>query len=774
MARKALGFVLGAALVFVGVVSEAGVLKLGGIFRQTTLKKLVDSPELYKEVSVRFSARFKQAETDYQVFRTHFTSTDYAVFSVWPDDAQLWEAGERQKALPYLFVHKRGSVLPVIEKLAKYQTVVISGKVVAIYKDLPCIQVIGANAGPAPDLTEKKIKTFELAVAAVETNPKYVLDEFAKALAGKLPDVFVAGAKKYMGRSHFLRGEYAKAVECYTDATQTITDDAELLLWKGIAECKAETYDAAIETLTLCVAAAPGDGYAKSTLGVALAKKERFEEAIAQCAEGVKLSQRNGAVYWNSAEVLVAANRHREAAVVLEKALSLRRGDVEILKRLGDEYLVLKDVDKAGERFAEAVKRGPFDAEAHFGFARAYVAAGDSDHAKAEYLKAVELDPKNVHYHLTLADHHVSREEFLAAENRFKEVLKLEPDNVEAHFRIGLIAQRNGKWEDAKKSFERVVAIDPANELGYRHLTEACRALGDTQREIWAMEKIVELVPKDDETRFTLSQHYFEAQDFESAIAHLKVCTELQPKNANYHLGLAMALGEDGRTKEAEESYKTTLKLNPDDAAANNNLACIYLAAGRKDNEMFSLAKKAQSLDPQRSTFLDTLGWAYYVRGKNAEAREYIEASYKKEADPEVAYHYGCVMMDLGFLDDAERLLKESLNEESPGWKNDANKRLKRIELLRRQGARSKKRAAARAPKKLVKPESEKEAPKPAPRTPELKKAAPKKTAPKRGETTPENRLDAFKKRVSGEKKADEKKDEKKAEEKKEKRTRER
>jgi tetratricopeptide (TPR) repeat protein len=283
------------------------------------------------------------------------------------------------------------------------------------------------------------------------------------------------------------------------------------------------------------------------------------------------------------------------------------------------------------------------------------------------------------------------------------------------------------------------------------------------------MEKIVELAPKDDETRFMLSQHYFEAQDFESAIAHLEVCTELQPKNANYHLGLAMALGEDGRTKEAEASYKATLKLNPDDAAANNNLACIYLAAGRKDNEMFSLAKKAQSLDPQRSTFLDTLGWAYYVRGKNAEAREYIEASYKKEADPEVAYHYGCVMMDLGFLDDAERLLKESLNEQSPGWKNDANKRLKRIEYLRRQGARSKKRAAAKAPKKLVKPESKKETPKPAP-----KKVEPKKAAPKKSTTSSESRLDAFKKRVSGEKKAEAKKDEKKAEEKKEKRTRER
>ncbi|MFC1672389.1 tetratricopeptide repeat protein, partial [Planctomycetota bacterium] len=666
--------VLAAAFVISGSTFEAGMLKGKAGSRKVTLEELIKAPNLYLEVPVQFAVRYRSAETDYQVFRTPFTTVDFAVFSAWPEDARLWEADERQKALPYLFVAKKGSVLPVFEELAKYQTVKIYGKIRAIYNGLPCIEVTSASKGSAPTIDDAKVKAFQIVVESVEDNPKYAIDEFEKMLAGPLPDVFAAGAKKYTGRSHFLRGEHEKAVVAYTEAIAGISGDPQLLLWKGIAECKAKQIDAALATITQCIALDPGNGYAKSVLGVVLGKQKKYEEAAAQCKAGATLSPRNPAVYWNYAEVLIGADRHLEASYVLEKALSLRRGDVEILKKLGDEYLVLKDVKKSLERFEEAVKKGPYDAEAHFGFARAYVTAGDSDKAKAEYLRAVELDPTNVEYHVTLGKHHMSRDEFLAAANRFKEVLKLDPKNIEAHFRLGLIAQRDGKWEDAQKCFREVVNIDPKHEMGYRHLVGASKALGDLESMIWAMEKICELVPKDHETRYALSLLYTDGEDYEKAIAHLRVCTEQQKKNASYHLSLAVALHSDDQLKEAEASYKTTLRLNPNSAKACNNLAYMFLSSGKKDSETFNLAKRAHKLAPDNSAFLDTMGWAYFVRGKLAEAKEYIGSSYKAKPAPEVAYHLGCVMMELGFLNDGERLLNESLNDDKPVWKNDVQK----------------------------------------------------------------------------------------------------
>ncbi len=212
MVRKGLLLILAAAFVFAGSTSEAGVLKGKSGSREVTLEELIRSPKLYLEVPVKFTARYRGTETDYQVFRTPFTTVDFAVFSVWPGDARLWEAGERQKAIPYLFVEKKGSVLPVFEELAKYQTVKIHGKVRAIYNGVPCIEVTSASSGPSPAINDAKVKAFQITVESVEDNPKYAIDEFTKALAGPLPGVFVAGAQKYLGRSHFLRGEYEKAV----------------------------------------------------------------------------------------------------------------------------------------------------------------------------------------------------------------------------------------------------------------------------------------------------------------------------------------------------------------------------------------------------------------------------------------------------------------------------------------------------------------------------------------------------------------------------------
>jgi hypothetical protein len=170
------------------------------------------------------------------------------------------------------------------------------------------------------------------------------------------------------------------------------------------------------------------------------------------------------------------------------------------------------------------------------------------------------------------------------------------------------------------------------------------------------------------------------------------------------------------------------------------------------------------------------MGWAYYVRGKLDEAREYIGSSYKAQPkpDPEVSYHYGCVMMDLGFLDDAEKLLQASLEkEERPDWRYDVQKRLSRIKVLRRQGVKSKKAPRKREP---VRRETKREVVVPPKKTVAPKRVEPPKKieAPKKKAGAPESRLEEFKRRMgitTGKKKAETKpappKEEKKEEEKK-------
>jgi len=59
-------------------------------------------------------------------------------------------------------------------------------------------------------------------------------------------------------------------------------------------------------------------------------------------------------------------------------------------------------------------------------------------------------------------------------------------------------------------------------------------------------------------------------------------------------------------------NYERTLKLNPNNPVALNNLAWIYSEQDQKLAQAVGLAQAARKSDPDNPTFAGTLGWVYY------------------------------------------------------------------------------------------------------------------------------------------------------------------
>ena len=103
---------------------------------------------------------------------------------------------------------------------------------------------------------------------------------------------------------------------------------------------------------------------------------------------------------------------------------------------------------------------------------------------------------------------------------------------------------------------------------------------------------------------------------------------EKEPDNIVIHENVAMIYHEMGRLKEAIETYKKVIRLDPTRAVALNNLAWIMVTAPDKDlrdrQRALALAKEAVKLE-RSSVFLDTLAEAYYENGMIAEAIDTIK-----------------------------------------------------------------------------------------------------------------------------------------------------
>ena len=74
--------------------------------------------------------------------------------------------------------------------------------------------------------------------------------------------------------------------------------------------------------------------------------------------------------------------------------------------------------------------------------------------------------------------------------------------------------------------------------------------------------------------------------------------------------------------------------------------------------EARQLIEKALALAPDDGFILDSMGWVLYRQGDLAGALTYLERSYAKREDPEVAAHLGEVLWALGRQDDASRVLQ--------------------------------------------------------------------------------------------------------------------
>src|SRR5262249_12624852 len=91
------------------------------------------------------------------------------------------------------------------------------------------------------------------------------------------------------------------------------------------------------------------------------------------------------------------------------------------------------------------------------------------------------------------------------------------------------------------------------------------------------------------------------------------------PKQALAHRRMGSALDHLGRFEQAENEYRTALKLSPNDPKVWNDDGYSYYLQGRWDDAERAL-KSAAKLDPNNSRIMTNLGLTLAATGKTDEA----------------------------------------------------------------------------------------------------------------------------------------------------------
>lgn len=493
------------------------------------------------------------------------------------------------------------------------------------------------------------------------------------------------------GSVYELQGDCARAVLEYQDALRYATDPA---IYFALAKCYTALgkYTLAIGAGREAVDRAPDRLEYRRILAQAQVAAFDIDGAIAQYHEIVARDS-TAADAWFALARLYQARKPLQALEIYG----------EILRRFGPEWEVLLQIaelrsrmgqhEQAAEALAELSGLDPANQSLRKSLAQAYVRAGKLDSAYTLYTELLERDPGNLEYTTERAGVLLLRHDYAGASRAFDDVLSRDsvtvdlkvhigelyfaqldkdstlvpvtqslferirekhPDDWRAYFYLGAIGSMSGDDSAAVSNFRRVTELAAWNADAWVYLSTAYLGKNKFDEALRVLEPAVKAVPDDFRVNFFLGVAYNRLNRQTDAVRVLERARSIDPTNVDAAAQLAMVYDGLKMYEESDSLYEVALRLRPDYPLVLNNFAYSLAVRNMQLERALEMSQKAVGIEPENSSYLDTIGWIYFRLGRYPEAEENIaRALAKGEANAEVLEHMGDVQYKLNRPDQA-------------------------------------------------------------------------------------------------------------------------
>lgn len=276
---------------------------------------------------------------------------------------------------------------------------------------------------------------------------------------------------------------------------------------------------------------------------------------------------------------------------------------------LTNEFTKPESLNKAQHLFEEAAQKDPNFALAYAGLADTYVYLAFSGALQKESA-------------------------YRSARQALSKAMELDESIGEAHDTLGLLsADFDWDWDNADREFKRAIDLAPSYSCAHEDRANFLASLGRRAETLEEIAKIQQLDYAPAAT-WTVSNAYSQLRDYPELIKASKRALLLDPNDAGQHYFLGVGYESTGKFQEAISEYQKAVQLSngaPDMAVA--------------------------------------LAHAYFVAGKEAEAKKMLlDLQRKSKESPVSPYTMATIYAGLGEDDKAFKLLEKAYTEKSLGF----------------------------------------------------------------------------------------------------------
>ena len=220
-------------------------------------------------------------------------------------------------------------------------------------------------------------------------------------------------------------------------------------------------------------------------------------------------------------------------------------------------------------------------------------------------------------------------------------------DYDEATARLVDLLSRAGYHDLAQAEARRIGRDSPWWGAAQRAAALAQRRAGDMAGAIATLEGYLDRYPEDIDSWVLFGDLLRLAERYEQAVqAYSRAIQQMQTRKLRPgwypFFARGVAFERKGDWPRAEADFLAALKKKPDEADVLNYLGYSWLDRGMRLDEAITLIERAAALKPDDGAIVDSLGWAYYVRGEIDKAVETLErAVLLMPNDPTINEHLG-------------------------------------------------------------------------------------------------------------------------------------
>jgi tetratricopeptide (TPR) repeat protein len=390
-----------------------------------------------------------------------------------------------------------------------------------------------------------------------------------------------------------------------------------------------------------------------------------------------------------------------EAMAELQSVVTARPGNWVARFNLGRAHFARGEYEQARQEFDKAIEDRPDYMPARLAQTQVALIRGDNDAALHAADEMLRIAPNSVQARVMKAAALQRLKRFDDARDLLAAVLQKDPNQEETLLEMGVLDLNQKKSKEAEDVFHRAYVAQPNNLRGLLGESRAllldnqpdksvqlidaelqkkpanldlARELGNAEVSAGQYDKAIAtysgLLAKLPDPKLQgdlwirIGESYLRKGDIPQSINSLEKARQGQPGNTNLLTNLAMLYETQNRKDIARKYYEESIKTDPNNAFALNNLAYLISESNGDLNTALTYAERAKQRLPGHPEVNDTLGWIYLKKNLTDNAVETFRTLVvQSPQNPTYHYHYAMALLQKGDRDAAKKECQTALTD---------------------------------------------------------------------------------------------------------------